>query len=191
MSRKNVTFIDDLPDIEDIGEGNMMEENKNTIIPDEQGSQIYKKFIRNHDRTPDPQSGMISNNTFIQPHQQQQMQYAQYAQYPQYPQQMQPQYPQYPQNPRMMQQPYPLNTKENYDDGDGDEDDSDFVVNSGKRLNKCIYINCRDIACHVTECPVCCKLYKSDSTVFIVIIILLSCLVLFLLQKLFYINKLY
>ena len=103
MPRKNVTLIDDLPDIEDIGG----EENENAMIPTEQGSQIYKKFIRNHDRTPDPQSGMISNNTFIQPHPQHPQ-----MQHPLHPQMQYPQYSQYPQNPRMMQQqPYPLNTK--------------------------------------------------------------------------------
>jgi hypothetical protein len=176
MPRKNITFIEDLQDIGGgIGGNGVVED---SMIPSDQASQINKKFIRNHDRTPNPQSGMISNNNYIQPYQHYPpQQYYMMNQQPYYPQQL---------------QPYPLNTRENYDG----EEDADLDVDaeyepSSKRLNKCIFINCRDISCHVSECPVCSKLYKSDSTIYIIMIVLLSCIVLFLLQKLFYVNKMF
>lgn len=43
-----------------------------------------------------------------------------------------------------------------------------------------LFMNCRDVAEHVTACPVCSKLYTCDKTIYIVIIILLviACIIL-------------
>jgi len=35
------------------------------------------------------------------------------------------------------------------------------------------YMNCRDIATHIKECPVCCQLYKQDKTIYILLICML------------------
>jgi hypothetical protein len=198
MTRKNVTLIENLDDLPDIQE--FIDEKKmptqNNIIPEEHTKSIYNKFIRNHNRTPVPQSGMINpDNSSFQPetkyssnyhHPQQYHQYQEYYPSRQYdPQQYN--YPQQYNNNSQKTRPIPY-TKNMVEKYDNDEDD---VENVGTRLNKCIYINCRDISCHVSECPVCCKLYKSDNTFYIVIIVILSLVVLFLLQKLFYINKIF
>lgn len=49
--------------------------------------------------------------------------------------------------------------------------------------------DCRNVADHTTNCPVCCKLYKSYNVIYITIIAILIIIIMFLLKKIFSNNK--
>ena len=44
-------------------------------------------------------------------------------------------------------------------------------------------LNCIDVAGHIKDCPICSKFYKSDSTVYVIAIVLLAIVCLLLLKK--------
>jgi hypothetical protein len=48
--------------------------------------------------------------------------------------------------------------------------------------NNCIP-NCIQIAEHIRDCPICCKFYKNDNTVYIIVIIVLAIMCLLLLKR--------
>lgn len=53
-----------------------------------------------------------------------------------------------------------------------------------KEINPLYDITCLQIAMHVKNCPICSKMYKCDSTIYILIIVILSVITLLLIKKL-------
>lgn len=49
--------------------------------------------------------------------------------------------------------------------------------------------NCRHVADHTTNCPVCCKLYKGYDALYLTIIAILVIIIMFLIKKIFTNNK--
>jgi hypothetical protein len=60
---------------------------------------------------------------------------------------------------------------------------SSEIVDNRKEMNPLYDITCLQIAMHVKNCPICSNVYKSDSTIYILIIVILSILSLLLIKK--------
>ena len=128
---KNVTLIEDLPDIED------MNDYQSTSV---QTDNKYQKFIRNDHKIP--------NEAGMKPRQN-------------YP--IQQQYQQLP----LQQRPEHMSNPDYYEP---------FKHSQS-------HVNCRDLVEHYESCPLCSKFFKTDYTLYIIIIIMLSITVIILLKK--------
>ena len=215
---KNITFIEELPELEELEEKyvSLARLNSEREIPSEQ--MINNKYIRNLERKFDDMSGMnpsasqkekyihnVGNINIPQPAHENHPVYSQ--NYPQpYYQQPYPQ-PYYQQPYQTLHQDYQQQSneyfrypqyqnqsyhsksvKENYKDNSDNEDNEDNEDETSENYTSstaapCSF-NCRDIAFHIVDCPVCSKLYYNDKTMYIIIIIVLFCVILILLQKL-------
>jgi hypothetical protein len=56
-------------------------------------------------------------------------------------------------------------------------------LDTRKEMNPLYDITCLQIAMHVKNCPICSNVYKSDSTIYILIIVILSIISLLLIKK--------
>lgn len=175
--KQNVTFLEDLPDIEDIemggggGDGpnirtrNFQRESKypgNGILPESEGNK-YDKFIRNHDNNaPVQESGMYvpRGHNIQQP------------EHPPYPPQ------QHPQNrPRENFNREHIISRDNIID-EGFEQQPPKKVYSLSDGPSCI-----DVANHIAECPICSKFYNNDKTLYLLIIAIMSIVCVLLLKR--------
>ena len=163
QNKRNVTYIDDLPDLEDIesrpGMYNDMIGVDNTQLQ-YQGHQgdipdKFKKFIRNPMGPPPISSGM---NPYSQQQQQQQINHQQEFFTPQQQQQQQQQQysPMYA--PMNQQDTQPIRP----------------YYNSP---------TCLEIADHVGSCPICSRFYMNDKTAYIIAIVILSIICILLLKR--------
>ena len=139
---KNVTFLNDLPDIDDIQD------------------KVNKKYIRNFDNDVIPESGMYQ----VKPNQQQ---YHQSYEQP---------------NINSYKQPYE-DFEENYENTYDNMSKASRGINSVNTINS-DELNCRDIANHIANCPVCSSLYGSNEKIFYFVIIVLIIVILMLINKL-------
>jgi hypothetical protein len=210
-AKKNVTFIDELPDLEDLESNqhrndisNDNKYNKITdIIPQEQAK--YQKYIRNYTRVPPNNLSGMNPGQSIQ--QMQQMQNQQQI--------LQQAYNNLPAYANVDQREnFYYNNDEiphnEYIDGIGIEKypdseykynkrpryrynkplkDEDYGVDESSVMIKEKYtpnsdLNCRDVAYHIIDCPVCSKIYNNDKTFYIATIVILVFIILALLQKL-------
>jgi len=133
--KRNVTYIDDLPDLEDL-EDNIPFQNRGNVPAQ------YQKFIRNPmgSPPPPPQSGMNVGN---------QQHYQEFFTPPPPP----------PPPPQL-----------NHDQQTHMRPSSDSP-------------SCLEIADHVNNCPICSRFYKTDNTVYIIAIVILSIICIMLLKK--------
>lgn len=210
--KKNVTFIDELPDLEDLESNQYRNDIPNDnkynqitdIIPQEQAK--YQKYIRNYTRAPPNNlSGMNPGQPIQQIQQMQNQQQILQQAYNNLPAYGNPDYREnfYYKNDDEMQQ-------REYADGIGIEKypdaeykynkrpryrynkplkDEDYGVDENSIIIKEKYtpnpdLNCRDVAYHILDCPVCSKIYNNDKTFYIATIVILVFIILALLQKL-------
>lgn len=172
-SNNNVTMLEDLPDLEEFDSQyrRQQQDDLYTGISDQRSlglnmipsevSEKYKKNIREHAKL-STESGMISNNTFHQqaperfiPPTEHIKSYSRISQL----------------GPEMFNQDKNINQQ--------------LIESFKERLEATdpATINCKDIAEHVKNCAVCGKLYHSDNTVYLIIIVFLSILCLLLIKK--------
>ena len=145
--QKNVTFLEDLPDIDDIQD------------------KVNKKYIRKFDNDVIPESGMYSH---AKPSQQQ---YHQSYEQP---------------NINAYKQPYE-DYEENYENTYDNMSKASRGLNGSSTSANTINadeLNCRDIANHIANCPVCSSLYGSNEKIFYFVIIVLIIVILMLINKL-------
>lgn len=62
-------------------------------------------------------------------------------------------------------------------------DNSSFMINQNKYPDHLSNTTCIQVAEHIRDCPICCKFYKNDNTVYIIVIIILSIMCLLLLKR--------
>lgn len=62
-------------------------------------------------------------------------------------------------------------------------DNSQYIVNQNKYPDHLTNTTCIQVAEHIRDCPICCKFYKNDNTVYIIVIIILSIMCLLLLKR--------
>lgn len=159
MSRNNVTYIDDLPYLEELEKQSMM----NGVPPNEM-KQI-SKFIRDTGYNPPFESGM--NLNYPPPQPQQQQQYQQQA----------PQPP--PQPQQMPSQP----TQENYQIIDAN------VYGHQPHVQRALSLSCIDVAEHTSNCIVCSKIYNTDNSLYIISISVLLLIIVVLIKKILDLQK--
>jgi hypothetical protein len=168
----NKTMIDDLPYLEDLESGGKETFNESRPLVN------TEKHIRSHNHNMAEQSGMGSNgsiesygdvsngSTFrSRPGQRLQNQdmYDYNSSAP------------FRQQPMMQNSEYPSEIYENFD-----------PITLPPQIDN---FNCRDIANHILNCPVCSKLYKDNKILYYIIIAILILIVAILLQKLLSSNR--
>jgi hypothetical protein len=159
---RNVTFIDDLPFLEDVAKAEQQQQFGHgglSMIPPSESSQI-KRFIRNNEYNLPPEAGMNTRNQEIMEEkhllQQQKM---------------------FEDQQRMMME------QENMEQQIIQE------VEVGKKKKRKTRgwddcdPNCVNVAEHTTTCPVCSKLYNNDKSLYFGLIIVLTVICLILLKK--------
>lgn len=170
---RNVTFIDELPFLDDLETQNAVgmkggaRSNGMAMIPNSELNQI-QKFIRNNEYNPPAESGMTGNpqQKVIQQKVIQQMQTQKQPQLQQMQQQMvhasqfqneMIEMPiQYPQPQQQIQPQYIYQT---------------------------IEPNCVNVADHTANCIVCSRLYNNDKSIYVVIIMILTIICILLLKR--------
>lgn len=201
MTRRNanVTFIDELQDIEDLDSSNNIE---NGQINSQQQSNggggndlIYRKFIRGHAMPPN-ESGMNLNNANNQNTKEHYNQYMnQHSNYQRSNSSME--------NYGNMNQyvnvndyvnPHTTSYSKQYMNGNKDaiyqdtiyqdiieNNDNDNENQVEEHFKHKDNLNCRDVAQHVSNCPVCSKLYKNDKTMYwiVISILVILCIIMF------------
>jgi len=150
-----VTFIDDLPELEDIENRQNSNNEKTTNLHEIDDK--FKKYIRN-DSTPHEDSGMVDSN---QPRRNQQQNM-------------------FRENTRMNNNPPDVNYH-HYHIPTSDDGLYKFIQQDQQPLKA--QLSCVDIAEHVQNCPVCGKLYKNDNTMYIGIITILVILCILLVKR--------
>ena len=155
--------------------------------PNPQNDLKYQKYIRGY-AMPPSESGMnLNNDKNIDQH------YNQYMN-KHIPPNMENQYNTYPHMENQYSSPYIENQydqtnynhattpyqytnyyNQNNQNYQGDENVEKFKLRESDTLN------CRDVAHHTSNCPVCSKLYKNDKTIYwvIIIILVIICILLF------------
>ena len=126
-TKQNVTFIDDLPDLDDLEFGGAMQGGGQ--FQDGQVPERYKKFIRSSMGEPPSQSGM--NPGFQQPQQQ------------------------FFQPPKQEMNIRPSSNSP----------------------------TCLEVHDHVQTCPICCRFFKNDNTMYIIAIVILAIVCILLLKR--------
>lgn len=159
MSRNNVTYIDDLPYLEELEKQSMI----NGVPPNEM-KQI-SKFIRDTGYNPPHESGMNLNYPPppSQPLQQQ-------------PLQLQPQQQQLPPPPQQQQQ-------ENYQIIDAN------VYGHPPHIQRALSMSCIDVAEHTANCIVCSKIYNTDNSLYVIAISVLLLIIVILIKKILDLQK--
>jgi hypothetical protein len=151
--KRNITYIEDLPELEDLELGGS--HNKNNMIP-----QKYQKFIRPSGALPPPpQSGMGTNQA--------QSSYHTMSPPPHHGHHMPTPQQHIPHLKRNMISPE-MSHSHNRDFREG------FSNNQP---------TCLEIAKHIENCPICSKFYKRDNSLYIIAIIILSIICILLLKK--------
>lgn len=195
-TQNNVTFIDDLPLLDDL---EPPKTHGLTMIPQTEVNK-YQKFVRNAGHSPHSQSGMMSNHTTknITPISKQIYEYNEHDHnIQQLHRNINPSHHSHPSqhshyNTNNQYNPYKDEmVYENYEDNNDvnvDKNNKDNKINKTKLKkykHETLYNdnNCVDIAEHVTNCIVCSKLYTNNNTVFILIIIFLAIVNLLLLKR--------
>lgn len=182
----NVTLIDDLPTIEEL---EIPKSHGLTMIPQD-GAHKFKKYIRNNGITTPPQSGMMSNSRMVQQQPPSPPPVSRNMYYPQPPDEpnnlreqmyqeidFDPQlHRYYPPNDKYMhaairnEKYNPYRIYENFD--------TSVTTPIVKRSEH----TCVDIAEHTANCLVCSKLYASNNTLLIILIIFLAVVNIFLIK---------
>lgn len=196
MTRRNanVTFIDELQDIEDLDSSNNME---NRQINSQQqsnggGDLNYQKYIRGHAMPPN-ESGMNLNNANNQNTTEHYNQYMnQHSNYQRSNSSME-NYGNMNQyvnvndyvNPHMT--PYSKQYMNGNMNGNKDTIYQDIIENNDnenqvqEHFQPTDNLNCRDVSKHISNCPVCSKLYKNDKTMYwiVISILVILCIIMF------------
>jgi hypothetical protein len=178
-NKKNVTYINQLPELHDLEDENEF-------------SEKYQKHIRNHNKIFIQESGMNSPSEYNYPYHSQ-------SNYPSY--HPQSNYPSYHQNTHYQYNHQPYSKNENFHNTSVDHQPSNYSEHyTEKRNNKnnmtennpdnnsnqnynAHHHSCLRISEHVSKCPICIKFYKNDITIYIVIIAILTLVCLLLLKK--------
>ena len=169
MNKNMVTFIDELPSMSEVDDGNMY-----PMIPPSESNKI-KRMIRNHDHNIPIESGMNTKNhqlfkdeemqkKMFEDEQQRQLQEQQMKLQEQQQQQMREQYHQ------------------NHDQQE------DYIYDRRKNKRRHHHhmnddLSCISVAEHTTNCMVCSKLYNDDRSIYSGVIIVLLIISLILLKK--------
>ena len=190
MSRRNqnVTFIDELQDLEDLDSSNNMEQTNNNS-----NDAIYKKYIRGHAMPPN-ESGMNLNNQkntnttehynqYMNQHSRHNSSMENYGNMNRYI------------NVNDYVNPHTIPYSKQYMNGNMNNGNmnremmyQDIVENNDLENENNVKenyvtdnLNCRDVARHVSNCPVCSKLYKQDKTMYwiIISILVIMCIIMF------------
>ena len=150
---RNVTYIDELPNLEDLESRSIQnitsqfpEQDDQMVIPDK-----FKKFIRPSMGQPPDQSGMSTN-----PHQHQHQHQHQYQH------QHQPSSQEF------------FNPPVNHQENTTMEENYKMLSNTP---------SCLDIHSHVLNCPICSRFFKNDNAVYIIAIVVLSIICILLLKR--------
>lgn len=174
---KKVTMIEDLPELKDIEEGF-----ENYSNPQAPTNSKYDKFIREQ-FTPLRESGMLDNSGELPSmpppgYLDHQNMAASSMPHPNMmPPNMRPP-PQYSQNSQHPQNPQYV---ENFDAIESYS--TNFNDTKENFVSPLLGISCLDISKHVDDCPICSKFYRNSTTIFVVIICVLSIFCLILLKK--------
>ena len=177
----NVTFIDELQDLEDI-DTPINRETQNQQSP--QNDLKYQKYIRGYS-TPPNESGMNLNNNknqnMMDQHYNQYMNQHTNENYNQNQQYMNvndlPM--NYDQEYNMPHVTTPVNQSRTNQNMNSESYEVEHIVN----FKMPDTLNCRDVAKHTANCPVCSKLYKNDKTMYWVIIFILVVICIMLFNK--------
>lgn len=134
--QSNITYIDDLPDLEDLDSPSMMDASHDlNYVNIDNKLDNAEYFIRPHKVQPFMESGMRRA-----PH-----------------------------------------SHSNYDHGYNDmHDNSKPLTGSRRRRSR---TNCMDIAEHIGNCPMCSKFYKTDTSLYVISIIILIIICILLAKK--------
>lgn len=163
MNKNMVTFIDELPSISDIDDGNMY-----PMIPPSESNKI-KRMIRNHDHNIPIESGMnTKSHQIFQDEEMQRKMFEDEQQRQFHEQQM-----------RLQEQQQREQQQEHYNNNDND---------NRKKKKKHHHhfdddLSCISVAEHTTNCMVCSKLYNDDRSIYSGVIIVLLIISLILLKK--------
>lgn len=155
--QRNITPIDELPDLEDLERNAMSEENRNEgpNMRDQLQKYIRGSYCMNKG------AGMQNYEEHFEENPQQAYQRQAYQQ----------QTYQRPRQQIFQQQPY---------------QEESHRLNSQQISDQPpvhLSYNCVDIAKHISECPICSKFYNNDKTIYIIVIIILSIVCILLLKR--------
>jgi len=164
MNKNMVTFIDELPSMSEIDDGNMY-----PMIPPAESNKI-KRMIRNHDHNIPIESGMnTKSHQMFQEEEMQRKMFEDEQQRQMQEQQMQMQM----QEQQQIREPYLLT--HNHDD--------DRRKKRKRHQHFDDDLSCISVAEHTTNCVVCSKLYNDDRSIYSGVIIVLLIISLILLKK--------
>lgn len=161
MNKNMVTFIDELPTMSEIDDGNMY-----PMIPPAESNKI-KRMIRNHDHNIPIESGM--NTKSHQMFQEEEMQRKMFED------EQQRQFQEQQMQVQEQQQIREQYQTHNYDDDRRKKKKRHNHFDDG--------LSCISVAEHTTNCVVCSKLYNDDRSIYSGVIIVLLIISLILLKK--------
>jgi hypothetical protein len=173
MNNQNVTYIDELPELDDLGpySGN---DNTNiaglSMIPNDIAEK-YQKVIRNN-HIPSPESGMYYHEQYNQPQQYIDNQIS--RKIPSKFNNLNNSFRYEKYTPTAIIPNQPNQHAQNYINNEIIEHPIKENFNS---------FNCLDVANHVKSCPICSKFYNTDKTPYIIAIVILSIICILLLKK--------